>query len=509
MTMADDPPEPAARTTFPRETVRLAFAAGSPISDEVVPAVMTAAGLAPDPPVERHVRATFWDTGDGRLAAAGGLMETSGRATRLGLQVGPLRRRVWTVGGLGRPPTMQAFAAARQFPDELRAAALAPTLSSDGRARTWSAGRGGVAVSLETTDWSRGEARVAEELLTIEAAPRAGAAAVDLAVALAPALALRLLPAPAEARAAARIAGMRAPPLRVPIPALDASASAIDGLRAIGQASLHQMLGNLAAVTETDTADGVHQFRVALRRLRSALRLFRKLLAKPERKALGDGLRWLSQLFADAREWDVLIDETLKPLAAEVDDGALAPLLLAAEGRRTLAYASLRTALAGPEPTRVLLQVARWFEIGAVPVRDGRGPPALGGFARRALRQARKRLRERHETAAAASVEEWHELRILAKQARYATDAFRSLYPRRAVRPYLDALVALQDCLGGINDAAVARRMVADLAGDAPDPGMATAAALVSGWTARERSGCHRAVARLWDEFDGIEPFWR
>ena len=49
-----------------------------------------------------------------------------------------------------------------------------------------------------------------------------------------------------------------------------------------------------------------------------------------------------------------------------------------------------------------------------------------------------------------------HRARIAAKKVRYAIEFFASLYPRRAVRHYVDALTELQDDLGWPNDAVVA-----------------------------------------------------
>lgn len=75
---------------------------------------------------------------------------------------------------------------------------------------------------------------------------------------------------------------------------------------------------------------------------------------------------------------------------------------------------------------------------------------------------------------------------------RYATEFFASLYPVRKVSPFVDALCALQDCLGQLNDAAVARKALRELA--ARQPAQALGAGFVIGLlSAREQ----RAVDKL------------
>ena len=68
--------------------------------------------------------------------------------------------------------------------------------------------------------------------------------------------------------------------------------------------ALAQFQANLPGVLASDNIEYVHQARVALRRLRAALRLYRKVCVLPDE--LMDGLRALAAALGPARDWDVL-----------------------------------------------------------------------------------------------------------------------------------------------------------------------------------------------------------
>ncbi|MBI3453773.1 MAG: CYTH and CHAD domain-containing protein, partial [Rhodospirillales bacterium] len=101
----------------------------------------------------------------------------------------------------------------------------------------------------------------------------------------------------------------KAAPLR-----LDRAATVAETVLRIGRNCLLHLRANEAAVRAGDVTEGVHQMRVAVRRLRSALSAFRGILGKDDRRQIGGGLRWIARQCAAAREWDVFRDELLAPL---------------------------------------------------------------------------------------------------------------------------------------------------------------------------------------------------
>jgi CHAD domain-containing protein len=260
---------------------------------------------------------------------------------------------------------------------------------------------------------------------------------------------------------------------------------------------------NLRAARAGD-AEGIHQLRVALRRLRSILGVFAPALPDAERRAFGGMLKDAAHRLTRARALDVFLGTTAAAMRrAMPEDRALRRLEAAA---RTDAYAALPAEIV---PTPTLLAIAAWAEGGLW--RDGPDDERraaldapLAGFARDVLRRRHRRLKRRVDGHGEPSLETLHKLRIEAKRTRYAAEAFQSLFRAKASRRYLAALERLQDVLGAVNDASAARAVAASLPGRS-----ARAQDLVAGWTACEIEHGRRAFAAAWRSFRRVKPFWR
>jgi CHAD domain-containing protein len=79
---------------------------------------------------------------------------------------------------------------------------------------------------------------------------------------------------------------------------------------------------------------------------------------------------------------------------------------------------------------------------------------------------------------------------------RYATEFLGSLYAQRRVRRYVKALSALQDTLGWLNDAAVARALLRELA--QREPAQALGAGIAAGYLAARSERSLKALLRQW-----------
>ena len=221
-------------------------------------------------------------------------------------------------------------------------------------------------------------------------------------------------------------------------------------------------------LAERDTKEGVHQVRVALRRLRSLLRLFAPLLpegfSKRWRGRLGDLARELSA----ARELDVLCDELLAPLVAERGEAAwCAALCRRLERECVAARDAARELLAPPRQGRAMLE----FLAALYPVTEAAAsaPTPLGDFAVARMARLRRRFRRRLQDLPAAAAEPWHRLRIAAKQLRYGLEFFAPLWSGKAVANYRRRLARIQADLGRIQDLEAAAQRLRQLAVNAPE----------------------------------------
>ena len=272
----------------------------------------------------------------------------------------------------------------------------------------------------------------------------------------------------AERGHALAASGPDAPLRKAALPRYGKRASAMEAFGAVLDECLAH-IGRNAIGLATSPANGledvdaalrvelVHQLRVGIRRLRSALRVFRGWVAEPPVE-LVDGLRVLFAALGRARDSDVLasgvgaelalVGAPALPVPGPADAVDPAALIRAGDTQSLLlAWITWRAGLqAEPEP-----QPASAAE---------QAPEALGPLKR----LARRRLRRWHQRLAAdglafdtldeAAV---HELRKRVKRQRYAMEFFAPLLQAKAAARDLKPLAAAQRRLGEYNDLVVAR----------------------------------------------------
>jgi inorganic triphosphatase YgiF len=278
----------------------------------------------------------------------------------------------------------------------------------------------------------------------------------------------------------------------------------------------HQLLANQAVAEDGRNPEGVHQMRVALRRLRTAFALLRGELGLPTLQAFNDEAKWLAKLLGAARDWDVFMTQTLRApsdaLTSDVVD--FDGLRHAAEPHRAVAYASLRETLASKRYSRFQLLLRQWIE-----TRGWRGaleseslavllePSAK--FASRVLTRLHGKTLKRGAHFRRLRPDARHRLRIALKKLRYAAEFFQGLYGGSAEpKGYLRCLEKLQDALGHDNDMSVTWPFLCTLAHDPTMPEIQRSIGAVMGWQARDRIEIGRALREHWRRFKTIPTFW-
>jgi CHAD domain-containing protein len=259
--------------------------------------------------------------------------------------------------------------------------------------------------------------------------------------------------------------------------------------------------------------EGVHQLRVALRRLRSVLKVFRPITGCKQGRALDGVLRQMLGLLGPARDWDVFLAGIGADLAALLpEDKRLKSLLSAAEAKRQAAYAALAEALDGPA-WRAAVTSGLAFTL-EKPWRAGAGDERLGlldappqDFAALILGKRWGSLLEAGAEIETLPAEALHELRLDAKRLRYAAEVFAPVFPKKAARRFQRRLAALQEELGRSNDAAVARSLVQSLARE-NDEARAWAIGVAEGWCLARSMADHDGVLKAWKKLSAKESFW-
>ena len=224
--------------------------------------------------------------------------------------------------------------------------------------------------------------------------------------------------------------------------------------RAMSMSVLHLMRHDLVMRLDVDP-EGVHQARVASRRLRSDLRTFRGQLDPSWALPLREELRWLGEVLGEARDADVLLGRIRgrADLVPSTEQPGFAQVIEALVQRRKEAHELLIETLRGDRYVRLLDRLV-----------EGAGRPEVVSGADLPLRDIvadllqgpwehlRSAVREpgRHPSDA-----ELHTIRIRAKRVRYAADAIMPVMGKPA-RRFAEAAAGLQTVLGEHNDAVVA-----------------------------------------------------
>jgi len=241
--------------------------------------------------------------------------------------------------------------------------------------------------------------------------------------------------------------------------------------------------------------EGVHQARVATRRLRSDLRTFRTLLDQEALAPLIEELRWLGGLLGSVRDADVLrqrLGEAVDSLEEESDQEPGHLLLDRVEGDRKPHLAALHEALDSRrylDLTQALVDLAVTPPI--VEQADRPAREAYPELAARPWAHLSKRVGAlgKHPTDA-----ELHRVRILAKRARYAAEAAAAVIP--AAGRHAEAIAGLQGVLGDHQDAVVAQQWLRDsIASDATAP-----EAFVAGLLVRDEQALAGKHRRRWPD---------
>jgi CHAD domain-containing protein len=268
------------------------------------------------------------------------------------------------------------------------------------------------------------------------------------------------------------------------------------------------------AAADADGPEPVHQMRVALRRLRSAMTVFRPLPDGAEPQALKAGLKLLNAQLGPVRDWDVFVSETLPNVqAAFPGDARLARLIAAAGRRRQDHHAALRAFLCGPEFRRLGIELA-WLA-GAHCWRPATVDPGTGdepgqsvplrGFAAGVLdRRLRKLLGT--DDVGALGAGELHAVRLKAKRTRYAAEIFAPIFTGKGPHRFIRRLAALQNLLGSLNDGVTAHRLLDELGGAGGRH--AYAAGLVTGFVAAKSAALLPKLARRWSRLQRVREFW-
>lgn len=275
---------------------------------------------------------------------------------------------------------------------------------------------------------------------------------------------------------------------RAPI-ALAVRRSLGDGLSALAAQRRAALAGDVEAI---------HQMRVAARRLRARIELFRGVIHGSRALSCHNDLRWFGRAAGAVRECDVMAD-LLRDRAARIDSAladATPPLLAALARERGAAHREFALALDSNRYRRMCTRIADPLLRKIAP--EARVADLAPGLIAPILRKA---IRAGRRVRAGAEPARIHRLRIRLKRLRYALETLGELGGKR-LRRALARLAALQELLGRHQDFVAAigwlRGCGAEHAQrDLPPPALIAAGSLMHD-LARRREKIAARIVRRW-----------
>jgi triphosphatase len=293
---------------------------------------------------------------------------------------------------------------------------------------------------------------------------------------------------------------------------LESDGQAVEVLCAIVEETLGHLLANQPAALAGDP-EGVHQVRIGVRRVRSALRLFSPLLEPHTKRLFEDELRHAGRTIGEARDWDVFCNEILGQVSESPEARKLAEMVKApAEARRASAHKRCVRQLQDPSFRALILGLAAWIEEGredSDQVGDKDLKREIIDIADELLdRLDAKAMNRGRAVRRDASPAELHPLRKSLKKLRYSVEFLESIFSPKKAKRFLRRLKKLQKALGEINDAAMATRLAEGLAAH-KHLELAPSVAAISSSRERAARDAMKGLRKKWQAYCDEPRFWR
>jgi CHAD domain-containing protein len=210
--------------------------------------------------------------------------------------------------------------------------------------------------------------------------------------------------------------------------------------------------------------EGVHQMRVAMRRMRAVLKAFRSIVGDDVASHFNKELRWLAKNLGRARDADVT-----QQGARDADEAGAGHYERFLQQETISAYEHLVDVLQSDRCAALESDLARFIAAGPTgEMREQYGTLNIGDCAHRFVGAALSKLLAHGDAIDADSpAKRLHKLRIETKRFRYLLDFFSTVQTGQWVET-MESVKKLQDVLGEHQDAVTAQEQLADYAASIP-----------------------------------------
>lgn len=261
--------------------------------------------------------------------------------------------------------------------------------------------------------------------------------------------------------------------------------------------------------------EGVHQMRVALRRMRSAMALFQALLEPEQARPWRQCMRELASQLGRARDLDVFIHEGLAEIEQQLPLPGMQQLRsLALDRRAQVQDSEVLPMLTGEALRHFCTEFLPWLDAALAHAARGQDKRArrlarpILGRARKLLDRREARVRDAGRSLDRQDAQAMHLLRIECKKLRYAAEFFRSLFPDMG--QFISSMKGIQDVLGVMNDLAMTQVLLDDLLREQENaPELHHAAGALLGWRVCRHHQLLGDFDQRWETWRATRRPWR
>lgn len=457
----------------------------------------------------QHIRTVYYDTKKHGLWKHGSTLRvrSSGNGFQQGiktLQPSCIARNEWEEAIAGPGPDLQRIKASPL-------AALAAPISRRGRLlpvfttvteRTTFAlgtGEGLIEASIDRGEIRAGGAKLGICELELELKQGAASGLFDLASQLVAKAHLRPDTISKAERGYLLAEGAWGQAVKGTRPRLDGNMPSSQAFQEIVRACLHDFHLNLPLLANFTDFEGLHQGRIAIRRIRAAMTLFRPLVSDRSFRQLRSELKWLAGLLGAARDHDVLQSHFLNHAVHDEGDAQHRDIFRHVEAQRLRARRAATEGLDSERGRALFVNLLAWVENGAWQRQFSRAAlQPVNVFTRRRLKKHLSKLVKRGENLPERDAAARHEIRIEAKKLRYMAEFFLSTRGVAKQPEDYKAMIAscekLQESLGAIRDKDALEEFLQSEIG--PHAGFAAGRESAEAYRARVRQGRQIAADR-------------
>lgn len=261
------------------------------------------------------------------------------------------------------------------------------------------------------------------------------------------------------------------------------------------------------AITGEDI-EGVHQMRVGLRRMRSALSVFRPAIPKMVTRSFANDMRWAAKALDRARDLDVYITDNFQAKGNKHQR----KIQCIAKEHREEAYSRVRGIIQRKRYSTFNRELTNWLDTkawrGQLSEEDRKSlQRKITPFAGQVLDTHFSGVHEAGKEIEKMDSEALHRLRIECKKLRYATEFFSPLYNDQ-MKEFTKHLKALQDTLGILHDTAVLSGLQDDLLKDNRCSKLKRVAIKLENKRLKESNELKKNLIEQWRAFTEAEHPW-